>query len=1312
MSGSFHSETHRASTSSASTVSASSSSNPPFKDGDNHARSTSPNHEDVQTYQADQREGGNNENYWSNYRYDDGRGSAERRRRGPRTSGGFLLDSIQTTTQPSLAKNVNGADKGKGKDEETNGFLSTRKSRHTAHHAKPSIGSSPLAMEVTTSVPPDDRISTDIPLRTRAGDKNRTNLVNAAGLTNGSPQSGSHTDRSPSKLSGFDTDPAQIVNLALNLSESRRRQFSLGRSSPFDPVGNRRVISNGQHSLRYPSGAGVGTAVRSLTQPLQQERRVSRNTSTRTEHTGHEGATSPTARSWHTTKDDLEQSIAGTLNLDLADELSFSPSDATLSRAERAQLSLELCYEYRRLLQYLPKLPTPSISRTNTVKGATKQTGDTTEILGRSYNPIQYIRNRKLRGRERQNFDAEAGGWKDVARVRNWIDSVAREREYKATKVDDKFPLPSFSLTREELPLDGPSPTSSLQQSRGETATKPTRPRLDQWTTAPWDLLADAYWLDQDDNKRLIEDRDGNKIYPLKKPDMETTARPSLDISRSAPRRSKSIRRPSQSPNKSTVTAIDLHDEVIKERGRKRHQFRDSITSLQEYSSSQDRKGRWPRKLLRSRSSSSSEQSRQGSLNRQGRFLGIHDSRERQDSALLERQVMDLLAKEAENLDWGLGEEIQGASINEKDAHAAPRRSKSNGVTTGTRIAKANMTESPASMGNGVGPREASNRNSLEEQPERCGRTRRASLEELDNTAPNSPMVGDFVPSIAINLSQPVSRSSSPEKAPSAQQTRSKRTSNIATHAIAEADFASTSRISTNKALTHEFDLGTQSAGTDALSTPSDGFLSPKSAEGFGRILRHHRSDSKPVRTSKNQKEPEFRLRGLLKSSRLAEIVGNEVSRVGDMLWGRDGSNHTSKVATPASSNTSDASDSDGDSLITKLKQSSSSRLSRLDIGRDTMEGISRKSTNENSPKYYMSNLPSFRSPSRKVESDPQNLHEEDHITRQQTALRERGRSSRFNRLAPPNLDVRGVSPSPLPPLSRADTRDTNTTHFESRRNSENPSEPAGSPADRQFVTVKGLPERLGNGGPPVTGLASLDIRRHRSKDRVKGRLDRPALEGKRHWSISDQGISAVRGVVTKRDITRARALLLSSGVKANEIARRAYEVRDPPSALLLDLQRISKSPLPPVPRSQEHVVAARFLIKGIIETNNQIRYAAAELSDVTVNGLHEQIKAIDERITSQLTPLVRAAADDADALGTELGTSHRLSVKRLNDSIDQILRRKRRRFRWVRRGGYLLLEWVLLGVMRWIWLMVVIFRLVSGILRAAYRGIRWLLWV
>ncbi|KAL9121683.1 MAG: hypothetical protein Q9187_001760 [Circinaria calcarea] len=1305
MSGSFHSDAQRTSTSSASITSTASSSKPPPKESDFLPRSSSRNHEDVQANQSDRQEGNSNENVWSNYRYDDGTNSVGRRRRGPRTSGGFLLESPLATTRQSRNENINRIDKGKGKDEGRDGFLSTRRTRHTAHHPKPSIGSSPLAIEVTHSVPQNDQNSG---AASSSPPVTNTDTTNGVGTTCTAETNRSHRSQSPSRLSTFDTDPAQIVNLALNLSESRRRHLSLSRLSPVDPVASRRIMPNGQHSMRLSSGPMAGTALRSLTPPMQELRRTSRSLSSRTESTDREGATYPTARSLRTSNDGFEQPIAGTFNLDIADGLSFNPSDATLLRVERAQLWLELSYEYRRLLQYLPKLPTPSIVQATTVRGATKKSGNTAEILGRSYNPLQYIRNRKFRGRERKNFDTEAGGWKDLARVRNWVDSVARERQDQVSKVDDKFLLPSFGLDKEELPIDGQSPTSSLRQSRVHTATKPPRARLDQWATTPWDLLADAYWLDQDDNKRLIEDRDGNKIYPLKKANVETTAKLSLDISRPGARRSTSITRPGQSPSKGNPTIVELQDEAVRERGRRRHQFRNSITSLQEYSSSQDRKGRWSRKLLRSRSSSSSEDSRQGSLNRQGRFLSTQDSRERQDSAVLERQVMDLLAKEAENLDWGSGEDIHRAAISERDKDAVPKRSKSNRITIDTRIAKADLTESPASMGTEVGPRKASNRNSLEEQPERRGRMPRASLEEFDNTSATSPVVGDFVPSIAISLSPPMSRSTSPKRSLPARQIRAKGSSNNHTDAIAETDFANKSRTHTNRTVAHEFDLAPQSAGTDGLSTPSDGFLSPRSAEGFGRLLRHRRSDSKPLRTAKDQKEPESRLKGLLKSSRIAVIVGNEVSKVGDILWGRDGSNQTSRVATPTSSHASDASDSDGDSISSTLEQSSSARLPRMDIGRDKMESISRQSTHEDSPKYHMSNLPSFRSPLRKYELDPRKPHEEDHITRQQTALRERGRSSRVNRPALLNLDMRGVSPSPSPPLSRVDTHDTSTTNYESRRNSENPSESGVLRADRQFNTVKGLPAKLGNGGPPVTELASLDARRHRSRDR----LDRPALEGKRHWSISDRGISAMRGVVTKRDITRARALLLSSGVKANEIARRAHEVRDPPPTLLLDLQRISGAPLPPVPRSQEHVVAARFLVKSITETNAQIRQAAVELSNVTVNGLHEQIKVIDERITSQLTPLVRAAADDADALGTELGTSYRLSIKRLNDSIDQILRRKRRRFRWLRRGGYLLLEWVLLGVMRWIWLMVVLFRLASGVLRGTYRGIRWLLWM
>ena len=211
---------------------------------------------------------------------------------------------------------------------------------------------------------------------------------------------------------------------------------------------------------------------------------------------------------------------------------------------------------------------------------------------------------------------------------------------------------------------------------------------------------------------------------------------------------------------------------------------------------------------------------------------------------------------------------------------------------------------------------------------------------------------------------------------------------------------------------------------------------------------------------------------------------------------------------------------------------------------------------------------------------------------------------------------------------------------------------------------------------------------------------------------MSDRSVSAVRGNVTKRDVARVRALLLSSGVKANEIARRAHDISSTPSPILHDLRETSGAPLPRVPQSQEHTLAARIYASHIDENNKKLRNAAERFSNETVDQLHQQIKDVDEHITQRLTPLVRGSADEADVFSAQLTTTHTLEVKQLNDAVDAILRRRRRRLRWIRRLGYVMLEWTLLGIMWWVWLIVVIVRLIRGTLRGFVRGVRWVLWL
>ena len=95
----------------------------------------------------------------------------------------------------------------------------------------------------------------------------------------------------------------------------------------------------------------------------------------------------------------------------LADGTIFVPSDATLVRTEKARQTLELFYEYRRLLNNLPAMPQLSQDKSAGARSGGKSKSDYIQGGGRAYNPLQYIRNRKVRVRERRRIDAGADGW-------------------------------------------------------------------------------------------------------------------------------------------------------------------------------------------------------------------------------------------------------------------------------------------------------------------------------------------------------------------------------------------------------------------------------------------------------------------------------------------------------------------------------------------------------------------------------------------------------------------------------------------------------------------------------------------------------------------------------------------------------------------------------------------------------------------------------------------------------------------------------------------------------------------------------------
>lgn len=1226
------------------------------------------------------------------------------RRHRPRSSGGFLLQTspahsserrLSTHSEPDSNRDV----RGKRKAEEGDLFVPKRASARQRHRQKPSLGGSPLATEVI-SVHSSENGPKQRDKRSSVQSATRQSMHSSFNSNGTSIDSASRTD--PAMMSneksaiGHDTNPAQIVNLAVNLSESRRRNFSSGGLLiPRDVVGARRIMSSGQQTL-LPNSTSGG----SLRQHLQYQRQVSRNVSPRS---GKSGRSSNSKESGFASQNSQKEQVGKRqsallpgVDAGFADSIVFDASDATIARAEKARVVIELMYEYRRLLQYLPPIPTHSKRKSAMSKSVPKHQSEPSTGLGRVYNPLQYIRNRKVRFRQRRPLDAETAGWKNLDRVRTWVDIVASEREDGLSRIDRPLPLPSLDTIGGGYPPADGSQNPSVPISAGSQTKKVGRPRMD-WDFTPWDLLADAHWLDQDDNIDLIEDSSGKKITTGHPSCKDYTPRGSFESNSSSVRRSGSIIREHASPDR--VRALAGHSRKdSKDRGRRSVDVHEPQSPRLEDNGSQDRKSRWPKKLVRSRSSSDSDEFHLESRSRKNR------GRDNPETAALEKQMMDMLTKEAEasRQDDLTSEDDADTKVklNSKHHDGDVRYIFEQRDTTSRPNAPPRMrTDMPVTLTHPV-----SARASLDEER---FHHHRMSSDDLELTTPNSPVAPGLVPSIAINLSPPASP---PSAAASPMRTLTSRggsshrdrSQSVNRRINSESDPDSSGTTGLSRQTTSESQL-VNMLRKEKSTGFRNGLLIPVKTETTSNTYRP--LDGGSIRSIKDVNGSDSRFRGLFKGGRIAELVGSEVSRVGDMFWRKDNS-HRSRIASPASSYApSEESDID-DEEINGLDSSPKNDLFRA----RTKDGgsLSKVSTTSEKPRYYTSNLPTFRSSLKREEQSPQSNKaspDHDHISRQQLAQRERGRSSRFDRLAPPKIDMSGISlPSsrePSPNLSR-----TGRAHGEdSRQSSSSRSDRRVRSADRRLNAVLGDPGQLFTGRAPATGLTGLESRARESPQR-------PELEGKRQWSITDRGLSSVSGIVDKRDIARVRALLLSSGVKANEIARRAEEIPGNPSPFFQGLQGLFKGPVPHVPRSQEPLLAAKILITNI-ETNTQrLRDDADHFIHTTIEELHDQIKVIDQHVTYKLIPLARTSADDADTISTELTTTHTLAIKQLNDSVDYILRRRRRRLRYGRRIIWATLEWTLLGIMWMVWLVVVFVRLLRRTVGGLVGGLRWLFWL
>jgi hypothetical protein len=426
---------------------------------------------------------------------------------------------------------------------------------------------------------------------------------------------------------------------------------------------------------------------------------------------------------------------------------------------------------------------------------------------------------------------------------------------------------------------------------------------------------------------------------------------------------------------------------------------------------------------------------------------------------------------------------------------------------------------------------------------------------------------------------------------------------------------------------------------------------------------------------------PESKLRGIFKGpGRIAELVGNEVSKVGDLILKKE-ADPGSRKSSSATTFISDDSDSDDESRGDK-KSGPKGLLQRLPTFADEPGRLPRRELEKTSSRSFIPSLPSFTSPLRQNERSQ--------------APEATDSGSPRERVTSPRKQDTNESPKNFA-LPRSKTLDLAPTLHTGRI--------------KHAIKDPSIPFSLIR--PPVTGLANA-----RASPRLSPDGRHSGLSGSsRAWSISGRSLRTLNdtGVPGKPEVERTRALLLSSGIKAREITRRAHAVRETAPHWLqasLGPTALSSTSVPSVTRIGEFDLAAQNILQRFEKTQHSFQQSMHHFSTTTSLPLRDQLKNLEDLVNHSLTPRVRATANDAEDLCVQLNTTSTLAVKQLSDALDMGIRKRRRRLRWIRRTGFVVLEWALVAMLWWVWLIVMAFKLARGVFRGAFSGVRWILWL
>jgi hypothetical protein len=140
--------------------------------------------------------------------------------------------------------------------------------------------------------------------------------------------------------------------------------------------------------------------------------------------------------------------------------------------------------------------------------------------------------------------------------------------------------------------------------------------------------------------------------------------------------------------------------------------------------------------------------------------------------------------------------------------------------------------------------------------------------------------------------------------------------------------------------------------------------------------------------------------------------------------------------------------------------------------------------------------------------------------------------------------------------------------------------------------------------------------------------------------------------------------------------------------------------------------LAGASLSTAIQNSGRRWQASADQFTYQTSPQLQNRIGDVRSRVADDLSERCRQAADLADETNRDLALGQPLKVKVVVDIIEKMLRRRRRRLRWLRRALWLTVEWLLVGFMWYVWFMVMILRVFLGIGKGMWNGVRWLLWL